>query len=100
MTEPPGAGEPASTGQALMHRAAAPAPEVERLARWGRKHAVLLVALLMIAIQLVWKARLLHGLYFLRDDFHDLDLAAEHPLNWGYLTYIFDGHLIIGLRLV
>ncbi len=83
-----------------MRRTAAPVPEVERLARWGRKRAVLLVALLMIAAQIVWKAQLLHGLYFVRDDFHDLDLAIEHPLNWSYLTYIWDGHLIIGLRLV
>lgn len=83
-----------------MHRAAAPAPEVERLARWGRKHAVLLIAVAMIVVQLIWKARLLHGLYFVRDDFHDLDLAIEHPLSWSYLTYIWDGHLIIGLRLV
>jgi hypothetical protein len=83
-----------------MPRAAAPAPEAERLARWGRKRAVMLVALLMIVAQLIWKAHLLHGLYFVRDDFHDLDLAIEHPLSWSYLTYIFDGHLIIGLRLV
>ncbi|HWF82378.1 MAG TPA: hypothetical protein VN695_17515 [Streptosporangiaceae bacterium] len=100
MTEPEGAAQRASTGQALMPRAAAPAPEVERLAQWSRKRAVLLIALLMIVAQLIWKARLLHGLYFVRDDFHDLDLAIEHPLNWSYLTYIWDGHLIIGLWLV
>lgn len=83
-----------------MPRAAAPAPDVERLTRWGRKRAVMLVALLMIVAQLIWKAGLLHGLYFVRDDFHDLDLAIEHPLTWSYLTYVWDGHLIIGLRLV
>lgn len=83
-----------------MPRAAAPAPDVERLAQWGRKRAVMIVALLLIVAQLIWKAQLLHNLYFVRDDFHDLDLAIEHPLNWSYLTYIWDGHLIIGLRLV
>lgn len=83
-----------------MPPAAAPAPDLERLARWGRKRAVMLVALLMIVAQLIWKAHLLHGLYFVRDDFHDLDLAIERPLTWSYLTYIWDGHLIIGLRLV
>lgn len=60
----------------------------------------MIVAVVLVAAQVVWKARLLHGLYFVRDDFHDLDLAIEHPLNWSYLTYIWDGHLIIGLRLV
>ncbi len=75
-------------------------PEVDRLARWARKHAVTLIAVGLIAAQLIWKAELLHGLYFVRDDFHDLDLAIEHPLSWSYLTYIWDGHLIIGLRLV
>jgi len=54
----------------------------------------------MIVAQVIWKAVLLHGLYFIWDDFHDLDLAIEHPLNWSYLTYIWDGHLIIGLRVV
>jgi hypothetical protein len=83
-----------------MPRAAPPAPEIERLARWGRERAVMLVALLLIVAQLIWRAQLLHGLYFVRDDFHDLDLAIEHPLTWSYLTYIWDGHLIIGLRLV
>src|SRR5215472_2777181 len=100
MTEPGGAAHRASAGQALMPRAASPAPDVERLARWGRQRAVMLVALLMIVAQLIWKAHLLHGLYFVRDDFHDLDLAIERPLTWRYLTYIWDGHLVIGLRLV
>ncbi len=60
----------------------------------------MITAVLMVAAQLVWKAGLLHGMYFIWDDFHDLDLAIQHPLSWGYLTYIWDGHLIIGLRLV
>lgn len=100
MTEPGGVAQQACTSQVLLPRAATSAPEAEGLARWARKRTVMLVALVMIVAQLIWKAHLLHGLYFVRDDFHDLDLAIEHPLSWSYLTYIWDGHLIIGLRLV
>src|SRR5215469_2397989 len=81
-------------------RPSQPGPDAQRLAQWARGRTVLLTAIAMIVAQLIWKAALLHGLYFIRDDFHDLDLAIEHPLSWSYLTYIWDGHLIIGLRMV
>lgn len=82
-----------------MPRAAPPA-EVEHLAQWARTRVVIVVALLMILAQLIWKAYLLHGLFFVQNDFQNLDLAIEHRLNWSYLTYISGGHLLIGLRLV
>src|SRR5215469_12685534 len=110
MTEPGEATQPAGGGQALESADAqrseltpepvAPPPEFERLAVWVSKRIVMLIAVALIAAQLIWKAQLLHGLYFVRDDFHDLDLAIERPLTWSYLTYIWDGHLIMGLRLV
>src|SRR5258708_31791138 len=65
-----------------------------------RSHPVLLLALLLIVAQVAWKAQFLNHLYFRQDDFHDLDLAVEHPLTWSYLTYIGSGHLIIGLRAI
>ncbi len=65
-----------------------------------RNHHVLLLGLLMIVVQVAWKAQFLHHLYFRQDDFHDLDLAVEHRFGWSYLTYIGSGHLIIGLRAV
>lgn len=65
-----------------------------------RNHPVLLLALLLIAAQVAWKAQFLNHLYFRQDDFHDLDLAVEHSFNWSYLTYIGSGHLIIGLRAI
>jgi len=65
-----------------------------------RDHPVLLLALLLIALQVAWKAQFLNHLYFRQDDFHDLDLAVEHSFNWNYLTYIGSGHLIIGLRAI
>ncbi len=54
----------------------------------------------MIVVQVAWKAQFLSHLYFRQDDFHDLDLAVEHPFTWSYLTYIGSGHLIIGLRAI
>ena len=65
-----------------------------------RSHHVLLLGLLMIVVQVAWKAQFLNHLYFRQDDFHDLDLAVEHPFTWSYLTYIGSGHLIIGLRAI
>ncbi len=74
--------------------------DLRPLVAWVREHRVLLGAALLIVAQLVWKAQFLGHLYFRQDDFHDLDLAVGHSLNWGYLTYIGSGHLIIGLRLI
>jgi hypothetical protein len=68
---------------------------------WARRHRVLLAGFALIALQLAWKAQFLSHLYFRQDDFHDLDLAIEHPqLSWRYLSYIGSGHLIIGLRVI
>lgn len=69
-------------------------------ADWIRSHRILLCALAMTVAELAWKAQFLSRLYFRQDDFHDLELAVEHPFTWSYLTYIGSGHLIIGLRIV
>ena len=74
--------------------------DLRPVAAWVREHRVLLGAVLLIVAQLAWKAQFLSHLYFRQDDFHDLDLAVDHSFNWGYLTYIGSGHLIIGLRLI
>jgi hypothetical protein len=100
MTEAERAARPAGPGQDLVSRAGPAAPQADRRPTMSGRDAVHLAALLLIVADLVWKAELLRGQYFVRDDFHDLDLAIEHPLSWSYLTYIWDGHLIIGLRLV
>ncbi|HEX7993725.1 MAG TPA: hypothetical protein VF506_07365, partial [Streptosporangiaceae bacterium] len=67
---------------------------------WLRNNRVLVAAILLIVVELVWKAQFLSHMYFRQDDFHDLDIAAESPFNWRYVTYIGAGHLIIGLRVV
>lgn len=74
--------------------------DLRSLVAWVRSHPVALAAIAMIAVQLIWKAQFLNHLYFRQDDFHDFDLAIEHPFSWSYLTFIGAGHLIIGLRMV
>jgi hypothetical protein len=65
-----------------------------------RTNGVALGAVVMIVLELAWKAQFLSTLYFRQDDFHDLELAVEHSFNWSYLTFIGSGHLIIGLRAI
>ena len=67
---------------------------------WARNHRVLVAAIVLIVAQVAWKGQLLSHLYFRQDDFHDLDLAVDHPFNWSYLSFIGSGHLIIGLRII
>lgn len=74
--------------------------DLRSAAGWLRKYAVGLGAIVMIVLQLGWKAQFLSTLYFRQDDFHDLELAVEHSFNWSYLTFIGSGHLIIGLRAI
>jgi hypothetical protein len=74
--------------------------DLRRTLDWLRTHKVLVWGALLIVVALAWKAQFLGHLYFRQDDFHDLDIAAESPLGWHYLTYIGAGHLIIGLRLM
>lgn len=74
--------------------------DLRRTFDWMRTHRVLVWGALLIIVGLAWKAQFLGHLYFRQDDFHDLDIAAESPFSWRYLTYIGAGHLIIGLRLV
>ena len=74
--------------------------DLRSAAGWLRKHGVGLGAIVMIVLELLWKAQFLSTLYFRQDDFHDLELAVEHSFNWSYLTFIGSGHLIIGLRAI
>lgn len=67
---------------------------------WFKTNRVLVAAIVIIVVEIAWKAQFLSHLYFRQDDFHDLDLAIESPFSWRYLTYIGAGHLIIGLRVV
>ena len=67
--------------------------------RWlDRRRPVLLVALLLIAAQVAWRAQFLSHMYFYRQDFFDLDFAITSPFNWHYLTYVGTGHVMLGER--
>src|SRR5262245_66675934 len=67
---------------------------------WLRNNRVLVAAIVLIVVEIAWKAQFLSHLYFRQDDFHDLDLARESSFSWQYVTYIGAGHLIIGLRVI
>ncbi len=67
---------------------------------WVRNHRVLLAGVALILLQLAWKAQFLGHLYFTQDDFYNLDLAIQSPLNWHYLTFNTAGNIVIGTQLI
>src|SRR5262245_21738641 len=69
--------------------------------RWlQRRRPVLLGAILLVAVQVIWLAQFLRHMYFLRDDFANMDLAIRSPFSWSYLTHVGSGHLMIGERAI
>jgi hypothetical protein len=66
--------------------------EYEPLA-WLRKYAVVLTAVLLIALQLWWKAGLLEHSFFRLDDYFLLEGAPNHGLTWSYLMREDSGQL-------
>jgi hypothetical protein len=66
--------------------------EFEPLA-WLRKNAVVLAALLLIGVQIWWKASLLEHSFFRLDDFFTLERAPTQGLTWNYLMWVNAGHL-------
>jgi hypothetical protein len=67
-----------------------------------QRHFVVLCGLLLIVVQLAWKASFLAHENFRQDDFFLIDLANRSRFGWAYLTYTGSGqyvgtdHLIIG----
>jgi hypothetical protein len=74
--------------------------DILALLAWLQRNQVVIGGLVLIAAQLVWKAHLLSHLFFTQDDYYNLDLAIESPLNWHYLTFVGIGHLMIGERAI
>ncbi|MEV4171783.1 hypothetical protein [Nonomuraea sp. NPDC049709] len=76
-----------------------PAP-LARLAgavsRWVRGRGVLLVALVLIAASLAWKAAIVSSSYFKEDDFEFVARAMESELSFDYLTRIHFGQFMPG----
>nr|SBO92522.1 hypothetical protein BN4615_P2036 [Nonomuraea gerenzanensis] len=57
---------------------------------------VLATALVMVAVQLVWKFELVRRTYFRQDDFHYLIRGQESGFTWDYLMWVDVGHLLPG----
>jgi hypothetical protein len=75
--------------------------ELRPILHWiSRRRPILIGSIVLIAAQLFWRAHLLHHLYFRQDDFFNLDLAAQSPLSWHYLTFVGVGHFMIGQRIL
>jgi hypothetical protein len=49
--------------------------------------------LLLIGVQLLWKAGLLGRSFFRLDDYYYLEHASTQGLSWSYLTWVDAGHL-------
>jgi hypothetical protein len=60
---------------------------------WVRSNAVILAAVVLIVVQLCWKAYLLSRFFFRQDDFLLLDRALSRGLNLNYLFSFSGGHL-------
>ncbi|MFF0774650.1 hypothetical protein ACFYUK_37585 [Nonomuraea wenchangensis] len=58
--------------------------------------AVLAAGLVMVAVQLVWKAGLVNRTYFRQDDFMFLARGLENGFTWDYLMRVDYGHLMPG----
>jgi len=74
-----------------------PAAAVQRAATgpvgWVRTNPVIPAAVVLIVVQLCWKAYLLSRFYFRQDDFLLLDRAVAHGLSLTYLFSFSCGHL-------
>ncbi|WP_203980484.1 hypothetical protein [Planotetraspora silvatica] len=66
-----------------------------------RRHGLSIVALTLVAIQLVWKGVLLGRSYFWGDDYAYIVRAMEHPFGWDYLTSMYGPKLLpVGFAVV
>ncbi|GAA0948794.1 hypothetical protein [Nonomuraea longicatena] len=61
-----------------------------------RAEAVIAVAVVMLAAQLVWRFDLVRRVYFRQDDFTFLARGLENDLTWDYLMRVDYGHLVPG----
>jgi hypothetical protein len=61
-----------------------------------RAEAVIAAAVVMLAVQLVWRFDLVRRVYFRQDDFTFLARGLENALTWDYLMRVDYGHLVPG----
>jgi len=67
--------------------------EPDRSVRWLRANGILAIGLVLIAVQLWWKAGFLGRSFFRLDDYYYLERASTTGLGWSYLTWLDSGHL-------
>ena len=67
--------------------------EPEGSVRWLRSNWILAVGLVLIGLQLWWKAGFLGRSFFRLDDYYYLERASTMGLSWSYLTWVNGGHL-------
>ena len=67
--------------------------EPERSVRWLRSNVILAFGLVLIAVQLYWKAGFLSRTFFRLDDYYYLERASSMGLSWSYLMWVNGGHL-------
>jgi hypothetical protein len=61
--------------------------------QWLRRNAVVVTAVVLIGLQVWWKAGLLAHSYFRLDDFSIIERASREGLTWKYLMWVNAGHL-------
>jgi hypothetical protein len=70
------------------------------LSRWARRDTVHAVAVVLIVIQIAWRADITSRGFLAVDDFVLVARAAESGLTADYLLYVFNDHLMPGGMLV
>lgn len=68
-------------------------PDYSEANEWVRRNAVTLAGVLLIGVQIWWKASFLSHFYFRQDDFRYWARAAASSFSWSYLMDIGGGHL-------
>lgn len=64
--------------------------------QWLRSNSVMLIAVILIAAELWWKAVFLGHFYFRQDDFQWMDQALSAKFGWSYLMKVDNGYLMPG----
>lgn len=67
--------------------------ELAPATQWVRKNAIVVTAILLIGVQVWWKAGLLARSFFRLDDYFYLERASTNGLTWKYLMWVDAGHL-------
>lgn len=79
-----------------MGTGAATEPEAPPARAAAVRERVIVLGVVLIAVQLAFRAWAVFGAWFQLDDFAFLSRAYNNDLTWGYLTESYGGHLMPG----